>query len=475
MRRSPWSILTVLALAQFMVVLDVTIVNVALPDLQTDLGFGSDSLQWVVSAYTLVFGGFLLLGGRAADLLGRRRTFLAGLAVFGVASLAGGLAQNPGMLIAFRAVQGLGGALLSPAALSLLTVTFRPGRERNLALGIWGGLAGLGGTLGVVAGGFLVDGTGWRWVFFVNVPVAAVLLALTPLVIRESRVETAGTPRSFDAIGALFATTGVLALIYGVIRSEPLGWSDPEVSGSLLLAVVLLAGFVLVESRSEAPLVPLRMFRSRSLTASTLALGLNGAAFLSMFFLTAIFMQQVRGTSAIETGVQFLPMGVAAIVGATLASGMVTRIGTRGVHLAGAVLSVTGLLLLTGSGAEDSYATGLLPGFLLFGFGIMCVGVPNQISAVSEVAHDDAGAASGVVTAGYQIGGVLGLAIVNTLATSLATSRLAEGADPQTALVDSFHRGLSVAAVFAAVNVATAFAARQRVPSAEQRAEAVAV
>ncbi|GAB6902834.1 MFS transporter [Kineosporia succinea] len=464
-----------LALAQFMVVLDVTIVNVALPDLQTDLGFSADNLQWVVSAYTLVFGGFLLLGGRAADLLGRRRLFVAGLVVFGLASLAGGLADSQGALIAIRAVQGLGGAMLSPAALSILTVTFPPGRDRNIALGVWGGLAGLGGTLGVVAGGFLVDGASWRWVFFVNVPVAIALVVIAPMIVTESKVEPEGGRRTFDALGALLATTGVLALIFGVIRAEPLGWSDPEVLGSLGAAVVLLAGFVWAEARSAAPLVPLRMFRSRSLSGSTVQLGLNGAAFLSMFFLAAIFLQQVRGASAIETGVQFLPMGFAAIAGATIASTLVTRIGTRPVHLAGAVMSVIGLLLLTTAGATGSYALELLPGFLLFGFGIMWIGVPGQISAVSEVDHNDAGAASGLVSAGYQVGGVLGLAIVNTLSTSLANSRLAEGADPQTALVDAFHRGILVAAAFAAVNIGLAFVVRQRVADAEELAEAVPV
>ncbi|MCD5312232.1 MFS transporter [Kineosporia babensis] len=475
MRRSPWSTLTVLALAQFMVVLDVTIVNVALPDLQADLGFSVENLQWVVSAYVLAFGGFLLLGGRAADLLGRRRLFMAGLALFGVASLAGGLADSQGALIAFRALQGLGGAMLSPAALSILTVTFAPGRDRNIALGIWGGLAGLGGTLGVVAGGFLVDGASWRWVFFVNVPITMLVVALTPMIVRESKVESDGSPRTFDALGAVLATTGVLALIYGVIRAETLGWSDAEVLGSLGAAVVLLAGFVFAEARSADPLVPLRMFRSRSLSASTVALGLNGAAFTSMFFLAAIFLQQVRGESAIQTGVQFLPMGVAAIAGAMSASSVVTRIGTRPVHLAGAVMSVGGLLLLTMAGASGSYAAELLPGFLLFGFGIMWVGVPGQISAVSEVSHADAGTASGLVSAGYQVGGVLGLAVVNTLSTSLAESRLAEGASAQEALVDAFHRGLLIAAVLAAVNIGMALIARQRVPDAQELNETVAV
>jgi EmrB/QacA subfamily drug resistance transporter len=475
MRRSPWATLVVLALAQFMVVLDVTIVNVALPDIQTDLAFTPDNLQWVISAYTLIFGGFLLLGGRTADLLGRRRVFVGGLTLFAVASLAGGLAQSQEMLIAVRAVQGLGGALLSPAALSILTVTFSPGRDRNIALGIWGGLAGLGGTLGVIAGGVLVDGAGWQWVFFVNVPIAAALVAVTPTIVRESKVEStelAGR-RTFDAAGAVLGTAGVLALIFGVIRAEPLGWGSAEVIRSLLAAVLLLAGFAVVESRSAAPLVPLRLFRSRGLSASTGALALNGAAFLAMFFLTAIFLQEVRGLSALETGLQFLPMGIVAILAAVGASQLVTAIGTRPVHLGGAVLSVLGLWLLSRAGATGSYATELLPGLLLFGAGIMGVGVSAQIAAVADVQPDEAGAASGVMSSGYQVGGALGLAIITTVSTSRAGDLAASGVPLQQALVEGFQRGLLVAAGLAAVNVLVSLTSPQLVPDAEQLAEAV--
>ena len=476
MRRSPWATLAVLALAQFMVVLDVTIVNVALPDIQQDLSFTPDNLQWVISAYTLVFGGFLLLGGRAADLLGRRRLFVGGLVLFAVASLAGGLAQSQEVLIAVRAVQGLGGAMLSPAALSILTVTFAHGRDRNIALGIWGGLAGLGGTLGVIAGGLLVDSAGWPWVFFVNVPIAAALIAVTPRIIQESRVEsTDPARRTFDAAGAVLGTGGVLALIFGVIRAEPLGWGSAEVIGSLIASVVLLAMFIAVERNSVAPLVPMRLFRSRGLSTATGALALNGAAFLAMFFLTAIFLQQVRGLSALETGLEFLPMGIAAIVAAVGVSQLVARVGTRPVHLGGAVISVFGLWLLTHAGATGNYATDLLHGFLLFGAGIMGVAVPAQIAAVAEVEHDEAGAASGVVTSGYQVGGALGLAIITTLSTSRVGDLIASGMPTQQALVEGFHRGLLIAAVFAGMNIVVALTSPQLVPDAEQLAEAVAV
>jgi EmrB/QacA subfamily drug resistance transporter len=474
MRRSPWATLAVLAFAQFMVVLDVTIVNVALPNLQADLGFSAANLQWVISAYTLAFGGFLLLGGRMADLLGRRRLFIVGLILFGVASMAGGLASSQGVLIAMRAIQGFGGALLSPAALSILTVTFAHGRERNIALGIWGGLAGLGGTLGVIAGGLLVDGAGWRSVFYVNVPIVIALVALAPRIVRESKAEQVGA-RTFDAAGALLGTAGVLALIFGVIRAEPLGWSSPEVIGSLVGAAALLAGFVAVEARSAAPLVPLRLFRSRGLSTATGALALNGAAFLAMFFLTAIFLQQVRGLSALQTGVRFLPMGVAAVLAAVGVSQLVARVGTRVVHLGGALLSVIGLWLLSGAGATGSYLTDLLPGLVLFGTGIMGVAVPSQIAAVADVRHHEAGAASGVVTSGYQVGGVLGLAITSTLSTSQVAELLASGMPPQAALVQGFHRGLLVAALFAGINVLVALTSPQLIPDVEEMAEAVAV
>ncbi|MDF2444348.1 MAG: hypothetical protein JWR01_2551 [Subtercola sp.] len=352
MRQSPWSTLVVLAIAQFMVVLDVTIVNVALPNMQTDLGFAPDDLQWVISAYTLIFGGFLLLGGRSADLIGRRRVFVIGLVVFALSSLAAGLATSPFELILFRGVQGLGGAMLSASALTLLTVTFEHGRRRNIALGIWGGLAGLGGTLGAIVGGVLVDSLSWRWVFLVNVPIGVIVIVAAFLIVRESRAEITGR-RTFDIAGAVLSTTGLLAIMLGVIRAEPLGWGSPEVIGLLAGGVLLLGAFVLVESRSAAPLIPLRLFRTRSLSFSVVALGLNSAGFLAMFFLTAIFLQQVRGLSALDTGVAFLPMGVAAIVGAVVASRFVTTFGTRPVQIVAALIRVVGLVLRAGADATN--------------------------------------------------------------------------------------------------------------------------
>lgn len=441
MLRSRWSTLAILALAQFMVVLDVTIVNVALPDIRSGLGFSAEDLQWVISAYTLLFGGFLLLGGRAADLLGRRSVFIAGLALFGLASLAAGLAESSGQLIAARAVQGLGGAMLSPAALAILTVTFAQGRDRNIALGVWGALAGLGGTLGVVAGGVIVDSLGWEWVFFVNVPIIVALVVLTPLMVRESRASNEGS--GFDVGGALLGTAGVLALVYGVIRAEPLGWGDPEVLGLFAAALVLLGAFAVVEDRVASPLIPLRLFRSRGLSTASLGLGLNGSSFLGMFFLTAIFLQGVRGDSALDAGLQFLPMGFAAVAGAGVASSLVTRLGTRSVFISGTLFSAVGLWLISGATADGAYASELLPGFLLFGAGISQVGVSNQIAAIADVRHRDAGAASGVVTAAFQVGGALGLAVITTLATSRQADVLAHGATQSEALVEGSSAGSS--------------------------------
>ncbi|MFF3877250.1 DHA2 family efflux MFS transporter permease subunit [Streptomyces sp. NPDC001978] len=471
MRRSPWATLTVLALAQFIVVLDVTIVNVALPHIQTDLKFSADGLQWVISAYTLLFGGFLLLGGRAADLLGSRRVFVVGLGLFGITSLVAGLATSPGELIAARAVQGLGGALMSPAALSILTVTFPHGRERNIAMGVWGGLAGLGGTLGVVAGGLLVDSLSWRWVFFVNVPIVVALVIVAPIFIRHIAPHTGS---GFDALGALLSTAGLLAVVYGVVWAEPAGWGSAEVLTCLLVGIALLVVFIVVEARSKAPLVPLRLFRSRALSTASGALALNGAAFLTMFFLTAIYLQEVRHASALKTGMQVLPMGAAAILAAVLTTQLVHRLGTRIVQLGGAVLSVVSLFLLAQANADSGYATHLLPGLILFGAGIIVLGVPAQIAAVVDVEHREAGAASGVVTAFYQVGGALGLALATTLSISRTNAALAHGASQQQALVEGFHRGLIVAAVFAIVNVLVTVASPKLAPSAEQIAEATA-
>jgi EmrB/QacA subfamily drug resistance transporter len=464
-----WATLAVVATAQFAVVLDVTIVTVTLPDMQRDLQFTGNSLQWVISAYTLLFGGFLLLGGRAADLLGRRRVFLIGLGLFGLASLLAGLASSPLMLIVLRAVQGLGGAMLSPAALSIVTVTFPHGRQRNLALGVWGGLSGLGGTLGVVAGGALVDRLGWRWVFFVNVPIVVALIVLAPVFVLRSRGRAGA--RGLDVAGALLSTCGLLSIIFGVIRADTEGWSSVQVFALSAVGVVSLAVFVVAESRSAAPLVPLHLFSSRGLSLSIGAFALTGAAFLSMFFLMVIFLQQVRGLSALEIGFAFLPMGFASISGALLASRLVTAVGTRRVQTAAAIIGLAGLLLLARVSADGDYVTQILPGLVLFGVSVPAVFTPAQIVAVADVSHEHAGSASGVITAGQQVGGAVGLAVITTLATTHTAHLLASGAGQHDALVGGFHRGLVIAGAFAAASVLVALASPTVKPAPETIAE----
>jgi EmrB/QacA subfamily drug resistance transporter len=472
-RKNPWVTLTVLAVAQFVVVLDLTIVNVALPHIQRDLHFSTDALQWVVNAYTLLFGGFLLLGGRAADLLGRRRLFIGGVALFTAASLVAGLSQSASMLITARAIQGFGGAMMSPAALSLLTVTFPHGRDRNTALGIWGALAGLGGTLGVVVGGLLISAVGWRAVFFVNVPIGVLLALVTPLFVAESRAEVAASARRFDLPGALLGSGGLLAVVFGIVRSQALGWTSPEVLGTLIGGLVLLGAFLVVESHSAAPLVPMRLFRTRGLRISSIALALNGAMFLAMFFLVAIFLQEVRGQSALGTGLELLPMGLAAIAGAVIGSTVVAQVGTRTMQVIGGALSVIGLLLLSRATASDAYVSSLLPGFVVFGIGLIWVGVPAQIAAVADVESVDAGSASAIITTAYQVGGALGLAIITTIADSHVTA-LGHHESASLALTGGFHIGLIAAAVTAGLNLLIAFGSPQLRPDAEMMAAAAA-
>ena len=461
-----------LAIAQFMVVLDVTIVNVALPAIQTDLGFSAEGLQWVVNGYTLAFGSLLLLGGRVSDLLGRRRVFLAGLALFGVASLAGGFVTSSEGLIVARVVQGVGAALLSPAALALLTVTFPAGRERNIALGVWGALAAIGGTLGVVAGGVLVDSLGWEWIFFVNVPVAIVALATAPLFVQESRRSGNG---SFDLTGAVLGTAGLSALVYGVIRTEAAGWGSAEVLGLLGAAAALLAAFVYAESRAADPLVPLRLFRVRGLSVSALALALNGGAFLGMFFMTALYLQQVHGDSALEAGAHFVPMGIAAIASAVVGAQLVTRVGTRAAYLAGSAVGVVGLLLLSRAGADAGYVTGILPGIVVFGARPAARRCREPDRRDRRGAHEDAGAASGIVTAAFQVGGAIGLALVSTAATTRVSDAVAAGAAQPEALAAGFERGLLVAAGLAVANLIVGAVRAPRIkPDAALVAEATA-
>jgi EmrB/QacA subfamily drug resistance transporter len=471
--RTPALVLTLLAVAQFIDVLDVTIVNVALPHVQRDFHFGGNDLQWVVSIYVLFYGGFLLLGGRVADMFGRRRVFMTGLVLFGAASLGAGLAPNAGALVGVRAAQGLGAALMAPAALSLLTVAFPAGRQRDIAMGIWGGLAGLGGTLGVIIGGLLVDSLSWRWIFLVNVPIVIALVALSPLVLTESS-GGARSRGSVDWAGAVLGTGGLLALVLGVIRTDAAGWGSAQVIALLVAAGALLTTFVAVERRAAQPMLPLPLFRSRSLRLGSSMLALNGAGFLAMFFLTAVYLQQVRHDSALMAGMHFLPMGIAAILSAVIAGQIVTRVGTRAVQIAGTVLALAGLALLAASDRTGSYATALLPGFVVFGAGIIAIGVPTQIAAVADTRHDTAGISSGVIGSAYQIGSALGLAVITTITTSSVMHGLAAGDTASVALTNGWHLGMVLAAGLAVVNAGIALVSPTIKPTPEMVAAAAA-
>jgi EmrB/QacA subfamily drug resistance transporter len=453
-----WRILAVLAVAQFMVVLDATIVNVALPSIRTDLGFDATSLQWVVNAYTLLFGGFLLLGGRVGDLVGRRRVFLTGLGLFATASLAGGFANSEGLLIAARAVQGFGAALMSPAALALVVTTFPAGRERATAMGIWASLAGLGGTVGVVAGGVLVDAVGWEWIFFVNVPIAVAVVPFVLRLVRESREEVVGR-RTYDVAGAVTATAGLMALVYAVIGTDQHGWTSGRTLGLFAASVALLATFVAIESRSKAPLVPLRLFANRGVSSGNVAQFLNGGAFIGMFFLLALALQSVLGMSAIETGIAFVPMGITAIAGATIAPIAVARLGTRSTFAIGAALGAVSLAYLSRLDAGSEYAADILPAILVYGLAIPFIGVPNTIAAIRDVPSERAGTASGLVNASFQLGGAIGVAAVTALATSQTTTLLAGGSAQSEALAGGYARGFAATAIIAGLGLVLALVA----------------
>jgi EmrB/QacA subfamily drug resistance transporter len=418
--RTRWFALALIIAAQFMVVLDVAIVNVALPSIRTNLHFSQESLQWVITAYSIVFGGVLLLGGRLADLLGRRRLFVVGVALFTVSSLLDGLAWSEGSLIAFRALQGLGAALLSPAALSILTTTFSEGRERNLALGIWGAASGSGGAAGVLLGGALTSGLSWPWIFFVNVPVGALVIGLTPFVLRESRAQLEN--RHFDFAGAASITSGVMLLVYGMTRAAQHGWATVETVGLLGAAAALIVAFFVIEWRSSAPLLPLKIFRLRTLTASNVAGLLMGGALFSQFFLLTLYMQEVLHYSALKTGVAYIALTLTTIAFSTVAQALVTRVGVRPILPLGLALSTVALVLFARLPVHGHYFADLFPGFLISGLGLALAFIPMSIGALTGVQSAEAGVASGLINTSQQVGGALGVAIATTIATSF-TSR----------------------------------------------------
>ena len=414
-----WLALGALVAAQFMVVLDVAIVNVALPSIKTDLHFTEQSLQWVITAYAIMFGGVLLLGGRMADLLGRRRLFLAGVGLFTVSSLLAGFAWSESSLIAFRAAQGLGGALLAPAALSILTTMFAEGRERNIALGVWGAVSGSGAAAGVLLGGLLTSSLSWSWIFFINVPVGAALVAVTPLLLRESRADLGH--RTFDFAGAATVTAGLMLLVYAMTRATEIGWSTGETIGLLAASAALIGSFVAIELRSKAPLLPMRIFRLRTLAGANVTAFLLGTSVFSQFFLGTLYMQQVLHYSALKTGVAYLPLTLTIVVLATVAQSLVTRVGVRRVLPVGLVLAAGSLILLAQVPADGHYFFDLFPAFLLSAVGLAFTFVPMTIAALMGVEEADAGVASGLLNTTQQIGGAIGLATASTIATSFTS------------------------------------------------------
>jgi EmrB/QacA subfamily drug resistance transporter len=459
-----WLALVVLAAAQFMVVLDASIVNVALPSIKDALHFSESSLQWVVNAYTLAFGGFLMLGGRVADLLGRRRVFIGGMVLFAVASLAGGLAPSEGWLIGARFVQGLGAAVVSPAALAILTTTFTEGTERNKALGIWGALAGAGGAVGVLLGGVLTSGLGWEWVLFVNVPIGIAVAAVAPRFVRESRLDDTG---SIDLAGALLVTGGLVAIVYALVDATSAGWGSAQTVGLLAAGAVLLAGFVVRELRTSHPIMPLQIFRNRNVSSANAVALLVGASLFSMFYFISLYLQQVLGYSALRTGVSYLPLAVSIIISAGAASELVNRLGPKPVMVTGLALVAIGLVLFTGVSATGSYAGDVLLPSIVVGVGLGFAFVPLTITAVAGVTNAEAGLASGLINTAQQIGGALGLAILSTVATTRTNDVLASGphgpAALPHALTEGFQSAFTTGAGFAILGVLLALVVVPRI------------
>ena len=403
-----------------MVILDVAIVNVALPSIKSDLGFSATGLQWVITAYAIIFGGTLLLGGRLADLLGRRRMFVAGLALFATSSLLSGFAWSSASLIGFRALQGLGGALLAPAALSLLMTTFAEGRERNRALGIYGAASGSGAAAGVLLGGVITSYLGWSWIFFVNVPVAVAAIALTPFLLRESRADV--QHRHFDLAGAVSVTSGLMLLVYGLTRATTDGWGSPVTLGLLGAAAALIVAFVWIESRSRSPLLPLRIFRLRALSAANATMALVGAVTFSEFFVLTLYVQDVLHYSAVQSGVAFVAFALSVVVASNLAQVVIGRIGVRATLMMGLALATVSVALLTQVPVDGHYFWDLFPAFVLGGTGLGFSFVPVTIASLAGVERADAGVASGLVNTSRQIGGAIGLAGISTIAASAAAS-----------------------------------------------------
>jgi EmrB/QacA subfamily drug resistance transporter len=462
-------VLVLICMAQFMVVLDATIVNVALPSIQKDLNLSEANLQWIVNAYTLVFGGFLLLGGRLGDLLGRKRLFLIGLVIFTSASLLDGLATSEGMLIGSRALQGLGAALISPAALSIISTTFEEGAERAKALGVWAAIAIGGSAVGLILGGVLTEFFSWPWIFFVNVPVGIVTFVLSLRLVPESRDEHV-TQRNYDVAGAVTVTGGLMALVYAIVKAETAGWLSSVTIGFFVLSAILLTSFVFIELRSTAPLVRLSIFKVRSLLTANVVMLLAMSGMFAMFFFNTLYIQRVLGFSPLQAGLAFLPFTAGVMISAGLASQFAPRVGVRLVAGIGMVLTAAGMLLLTQLPVNGSYAADVLPSIVISSLGMGAVFMPLTLIATTGLEDTDQGLASGLFNTSQQIGGALGLAILSTLAAG-HTKALGGANDPE-ALVAGFHWAFAGGAIFmlAALGVMTLLLRQRHVARIEAEA-----
>ncbi len=438
--------LALLSAVAFLDFVDASIVNIALADIRTDLDFSVQSLQWVLSGYLLTYGGFMLLGGRAGDLLGRRRVLVAGTAVFAVSSLAGGFAGSAGVLVGARLAQGLGAALMLPAALSLLTTSFKEGSDRNKALGVWGGVAGLASAAGVFLGGVLTEGPGWRWVLYVNPPIAVFLVAAIFWLIPGDRRRAART--NFDILGTVLVTGGMLLLVYALVQAPDQGWGSARTIGELAGAGVMLAAFVINEQRSKSPLVPLSIFRVKGLAAANVTQLIGVAGFLAMFFFLTLYMQNVLGYSPLQTGAAYLPLTVGVGISAGVSSQLLGRIGTRPVIVVGALITAGGLWYLSRIPVDGSYLTDLFPGLMIVSLGIGAVFVAVTTAANAGVPADKAGLAAALLNSSQQVGGALGLAIFSAIATSHTNHLLAADTPLPDALTSGFHRALLAGSIF---------------------------
>jgi EmrB/QacA subfamily drug resistance transporter len=460
-----WKALALLCAAFFMVVLDIAIVNVALPSIGRDLEFSPENLQWVITAYALTFGGFLLLGGRAADLLGRRSVFIAGVALFTLASLTCGLATSDGFLIAARAVQGVGAAIISPSALSIITTTFEEGSERNKALGAWGAVGGSGAAAGVLMGGILTRYLGWEWIFFVNIPVGLLVIALAPILVRESRRVVA--ERHFDPLGAVTVTAGLALLVYAISEAPDTGWATGRTIGLLAVAIVLLLVFVVLETRVRAPLMPLQIFRIRLLSAANIVGLLQAGGLFGQFLLLTLYLQQVLGFSSLQTGLAFLATAGTAVLFAGPAQALSTRLGPKPVLVTGLVLFTAGMFWYTQISVDGSYPIDLLPGFIAVGIGLPFSFIPINIAALAGVEDRQAGLAAGLINTSQQIGGAVGTAIISTVAFTHAENVLADGKAPPAAFTEGFRWGFWVGTAIWAASLLAALALirREEIPA----------